>query len=76
MPPQINEPSNPRHYWRYRLHVTLEQVAEDADLRCLLADMLQASLPFVQPFGFCWFVWVLLQAPTCAARHAAGGRGC
>lgn len=40
---QINEPSNPRHYWRYRLHVRLEQVAADTDLRCLLADMLQAA---------------------------------
>ena len=26
--------------------------------------------------SFCWLVWVLLRAPTCAARHAAGGRGC
>lgn len=40
---QINEPSNPQHYWRYRLHVTLEEVARDEDLRCLLTDMLQAA---------------------------------
>lgn len=40
---QINEPSNPQHYWRYRLHVTLEQVAQDEDLRALLTDMLQAA---------------------------------
>jgi len=23
---QINEPSNPQHYWRYRIHVTLEDL--------------------------------------------------
>lgn len=40
---QVNEPSNPLHYWRYRLHVTLEEVAADADLRALLVDMLQAA---------------------------------
>jgi 4-alpha-glucanotransferase len=40
---QVNDPTNPQHYWRYRLHVTLEDVAADADLRCLLADMLQAA---------------------------------
>ncbi|KAI3431637.1 hypothetical protein D9Q98_004684 [Chlorella vulgaris] len=40
---QINDPTNSQHYWRYRLHVTLEEMAADADLRCLLADMLQAA---------------------------------
>ena len=27
---RINVPSNPRHYWRYRLHLTLEELARDA----------------------------------------------
>lgn len=28
---QINEPSNPKHYWRYRMHITLDQLlAADA----------------------------------------------
>jgi len=40
---QVNEPSNPEHYWRYRLHVSLEQIREDSDLRHLLSDMLQAA---------------------------------
>jgi 4-alpha-glucanotransferase len=43
---QVNEPSNPEHYWRYRLHVSLEQIQEDADLRHLLTDMLQAAQRF------------------------------
>lgn len=25
---QINEPSNPRHYWRYRIHLTIEELLE------------------------------------------------
>lgn len=28
---QINEPSNPDHYWRYRLHLTLEDLLEAKD---------------------------------------------
>ena len=23
---RINNPSNPRHYWRYRMHITLEEL--------------------------------------------------
>ncbi len=26
---QINEPSNPRHYWRYRMHLTMEQLLNE-----------------------------------------------
>ena len=36
----INDPNNPRHYWRYRIHYTLEDVLEDepliSDLQALL----------------------------------------
>ena len=28
---RINIPSNPRHYWRWRMHLTLEQLAEHTD---------------------------------------------
>ena len=26
---QINEPANPTHYWRYRMHLTVERIMED-----------------------------------------------
>ena len=26
---RINEPANPRHYWRYRMHLTVEQLLDD-----------------------------------------------
>mmetsp|Transcript_13105 Transcript_13105/g.39668 ORF Transcript_13105/g.39668 Transcript_13105/m.39668 type:complete len:1026 (-) Transcript_13105:2008-5085(-) len=36
----INDPTNPRHYWRYRIHYTVEDLLEDepllADLQALL----------------------------------------
>jgi 4-alpha-glucanotransferase len=36
----INDPTNPKHYWRYRIHVDLEDLLEDesliADLQALL----------------------------------------
>jgi 4-alpha-glucanotransferase len=39
----INDPNNPRHYWRYRIHYTLEDVLEDepliSDLQALLLGM-------------------------------------
>jgi len=25
---RINVPANPRHYWRYRMHLTLEQLMQ------------------------------------------------
>lgn len=44
----INDPTNPRHYWRYRIHYTVEDLLEDepllADLQALL---LGASLAFL-----------------------------
>ena len=32
----INDPTNPKHYWRYRMHVTVEDLCAD---RSLLADL-------------------------------------
>jgi 4-alpha-glucanotransferase len=29
---RINVPANPRHYWRYRMHLTLEQLMNADDL--------------------------------------------
>ena len=29
---RINIPANPRHYWRYRMHLTLEEMIADSDL--------------------------------------------
>lgn len=38
----INEPSNPRHYWRYRMHLTLEKLIGadgfNTRLRSMIAD--------------------------------------
>lgn len=28
---QINVPANPKHYWRYRLHIPLEQILASTD---------------------------------------------
>ena len=38
---QINVPSNPHQYWRYRMHITLERLLQSTDfnekIRCLIA---------------------------------------
>ncbi|MBX2875250.1 MAG: 4-alpha-glucanotransferase [Saprospiraceae bacterium] len=40
---RINEPSNPQHYWRYRLHITLEELQEQTGLNRWIRDMLVKS---------------------------------
>jgi 4-alpha-glucanotransferase len=29
---RINVPSNPEHYWRYRMHMTLEELLKEKEL--------------------------------------------
>ncbi|MBK8392595.1 MAG: 4-alpha-glucanotransferase [Saprospiraceae bacterium] len=40
---QINEPSNPKHYWRYRLHVELETLIDDVEFCNKVKTMVRAS---------------------------------
>lgn len=40
---QINEPSNPEHYWRYRMHLTLEQLQKEDSFNKALADSIARS---------------------------------
>ncbi len=39
----INIPANPRHYWRYRMHLTLEYLNEQKDYNTRLRDEILAS---------------------------------
>jgi len=40
---RINIPSNPQHYWRYRLHVDLEDLLESDDFNDDLKDLIDAA---------------------------------
>ena len=40
---RINVPANSRHYWRYRMHLTLEQLAAADEFNQTLTDMIAAS---------------------------------
>lgn len=40
---RINIPANPRHYWRYRMHLTLEQLIAAKDFNKRIASMIVAS---------------------------------
>ena len=40
---RINVPSHPEHYWRYRLHLTLEALAEAREFSERLRNMVTAS---------------------------------
>ncbi|GAB4851804.1 4-alpha-glucanotransferase dpe2 [Ancistrocladus abbreviatus] len=39
----INDPTNPKHYWRYRSHVTLETLQKDRDLINTIKDLVRKS---------------------------------
>ena len=40
---RINVPANSRHYWRYRMHLTVEQLANAAEFNATLSDMIASS---------------------------------
>ncbi len=40
---RINVPANPRHYWRYRMHLTLDQLAAADDFNATLSGMIADS---------------------------------
>lgn len=40
---QINVPANPHHYWRYRMHITLDQLLEATTLTAQVTELISAS---------------------------------
>ncbi|RFM26553.1 4-alpha-glucanotransferase [Deminuibacter soli] len=40
---RINVPANPHHYWRYRMHLTLEQLLESDNFNNMLQQMIKAG---------------------------------
>ena len=40
---RINVPANPRHYWRYRMHLTVEQLSSANEFNSILSEMISSS---------------------------------
>jgi 4-alpha-glucanotransferase len=40
---RINQPANPKHYWRYRMHITLESLLKAADFNASLKEYIVNS---------------------------------
>jgi 4-alpha-glucanotransferase len=40
---RINVPANPRHYWRYRMHLSIEQLLAATEFNEAITDMIAAS---------------------------------
>ncbi|MDE7426636.1 MAG: 4-alpha-glucanotransferase [Muribaculaceae bacterium] len=40
---QINVPANPRHYWRYRMHLTMEELLAQKDFNARMQDKISHS---------------------------------
>ncbi len=43
MDERINEPANPTHYWRYRFHMSIEELLKNEDLNDLILNMMKES---------------------------------
>ncbi|KAH6796601.1 disproportionating enzyme 2 [Perilla frutescens var. hirtella] len=39
----INDPTNPKHYWRFRVHVTVESLQKDKELVLAIKDLVRGS---------------------------------
>jgi 4-alpha-glucanotransferase len=39
---RINVPANPRHYWRYRMHLTVEQLQAAEEFNATVSSMIEA----------------------------------
>ncbi|KAL8460086.1 hypothetical protein ACS0TY_031848 [Phlomoides rotata] len=39
----INDPTNPKHYWRYRVHVTVESLLKDRELISSIKGLIRSS---------------------------------
>ncbi|PIA53200.1 hypothetical protein AQUCO_00900054v1 [Aquilegia coerulea] len=39
----INDPTNPKHYWRYRVHVTLETLLGDKEFKLKIRNLVKGS---------------------------------
>ena len=40
---QINEPANPKHYWRYRMHLTVEELLSQKEFNIRLMNAIKSS---------------------------------
>ena len=40
---RINVPANPRHYWRYRMHLSLEELMEQEEFNGKVTQMICKS---------------------------------
>ena len=40
---RINVPANPKHYWRYRMHTTLEVLMQQIDFNAKVKEMIESS---------------------------------
>ena len=40
---QINEPANPTHYWRYRMHMTVEKLLAQKEFNASIRDLISWS---------------------------------
>ena len=40
---RINIPANPKHYWRYRMHVSIEELMKNKDFNGQVIDLINQA---------------------------------
>ena len=40
---RINIPAHPRHYWRWRMHLTLEELLKEKELNQTIRELIEDS---------------------------------
>jgi 4-alpha-glucanotransferase len=40
---RINDPANPRHYWKYRMHLSMEELLKAKDFNSLMSQLVKES---------------------------------
>lgn len=40
---RINEPANPRHYWNYRMHISMEKLLKETEFNDMLSTLVKVS---------------------------------
>ena len=40
---RINIPANPRHYWRYRMHMTIEQLMRSTEFNAHVKEIISQN---------------------------------
>jgi len=51
---RINEPANPNHHWKFRIHFPLERLSELSETNAEISGLLKDSGRFISQYSRAW----------------------